>query len=74
MKKIVRITQTFYVDVIMDLDTTETPEKVLNRIKEHCKNNGGEETVINQGGELSYVVLHHRRYTKKLEDKLECID
>lgn len=74
MKTVIRIIQTYYVDAIIDIKPGDKPNEIINRIKEHCKRNGGEETVINQGGEITYTGLYRPRYTKKLEEELECID
>ncbi len=74
MKTLIRITQTYYVDAIIDIKPGDKPNEIINKIKKHCERNGGEETVINQGGEITYSVLKGRRYTKKLEEELECID
>ena len=74
MKQVIRITQTYYVDAIIDINPNDNPKEIVNKIKEHCERNGGEETVINQGGEITYSVIKGRKYTKKLEEELECID
>ena len=74
MKTLVRIIQTYYVDAIIDIKSDDKPNEIINKIKEHCVKNGGEETVINQGGEITYNVIKERRYTKELEEELECID
>ena len=73
MKTIIHITQTYYVDAIIDIKPGDKTNEIINRIKEHCKRNGGEETVINQGGEITYNRVIGR-VTKKLEEELECID
>lgn len=73
MKTVIRIIQTYYVDAIIDIKPGDKPSEIIDRIKEHCKRNGGEETVINQGGEIIYRGTM-QRVTKKLEEKLECID
>ncbi len=71
MKQVIRIYQTFYVDAIMEIDDNIDP---IEKIKNHCERNGGEETVINQGGEIRYALSPKYKYNKELEEELECID
>ena len=72
-KKFVRIKQTFYVDAIMDIAKGETSESIQQRVEDHLESNGGAETVIVLGGNVTTEVLK-RKPTLADEDSYECID
>jgi len=72
-KRFVRIKQMFYVDAIMDIGPDETEESIKERVFRHLENNGGANTVINQGGDIS-LRIGIMRPTKADEDAFECID
>jgi hypothetical protein len=57
----------------MDIEDGESPESIMNRIKTHCKNAGGEEVVINQDGQIGYELCSDRPTTDD-EETYECID
>lgn len=72
-KRFIKITQTFTCTAIMDIEDGESPESIMNRIKTHCKNAGGEDVVINQGGQIGYELCSDRPTTND-EETYECID
>ena len=71
-KKIVRITQIYYVDAIMDIAEDESDENVRQRIDSHLNHNGAD-AVITQGGNIVHEVLlvNPDDYDT---DEYECID
>lgn len=71
MKRFVKITQTFSVCAIMEIEEGETLESVRERIKKYCKSN---DEVICCGGDISFEILKDRKPTKKDEISFECID
>lgn len=74
MKKFVRIQQTFTLQAIMDVEENETDEDIARRVKEHCKANGGAETVICCGGDITAQVYNGATPTIEDEESYECID
>lgn len=68
-----RLEQTFYVDAIMDIGPEDTDETVKERVIKHLENNGGADTVINQGGDIA-IKFRYGFPSKKEEEMLECID
>ncbi len=73
MKRFIKIEQKFFTTAIIDIDDKESDESILERIMEHCDNNGGAEAVICMGGDISFEYLP-KKPTKKDEDRFECID
>ena len=77
-KRFVKITQTFTCTAIMDISPDDTPDVIIRRIKNHCENNGGPETVICDGGNIDYTLCCEAdgfgTPTSADEEKYECID
>lgn len=72
-KHFVRIKQEFYIDAIIDINKNETNNSIYNRIKDHIDNNGGAESIIVLGGNITFEKLK-RKPTEEDEDTYECID
>lgn len=71
-KMFVRVTQTYYKDIIMDIHPGESADSISNRVHQYVKEHGAG-TVIDQGGELSMEFLP-RAVQPGDEDTYECID
>jgi len=74
VKKFVRIQQIHTLEAIMEVSEHETEEDLVKRIKEHCDNNGGAETVICCGGSIHADVQTDRVPTRNDEESYEVID
>ena len=74
MKKFVKITQTYHVVAIIEVNENETHEETKERILDHIKYNGGADVVINQGGEIDFDFLNNSLPRKIDENDYECID
>ena len=72
-KKFVDITQTYTVRAIISMEEGETEEQLIERVKMHCDNNGGVESVIISGGRLSCSIAEGKPSIED-EDMYECID
>ncbi len=73
MKKFIRIKQSYYVDAIIDVAKDEDMNSIENRVETHIKENGGADSIIVLGGDITVQILK-RKPKLSDEDKYECID
>ena len=73
MERFVKIQQTYTLMAIMDVEDNETEDEIVARIKEHCDRNGGTESVITCGGDITAQVID-RVPDEEDYDVYECID
>lgn len=73
MKYVINIVQTYHKKAIIDIPDFESKENTMLRIREYIENNGGYDTVIDQGGDVDFVYTNERP-TPENEQIYECIN
>lgn len=73
MKRILNVTQTFHKKIIMDVTMEMSNKDIMDKINKYIKNNGGADTVIDQGGEIDFEITK-LPVIPEVEDRYECID
>ena len=73
MKRFVRVEQTYYTTVIMDIDDAEDDNEIEKRIMERV-NEVSPETMICCGGEITWKIDKRRKVKDEDEESFEVID